>query len=211
MLSVATLTFGQDIKKELPTDKIIRNMEVKNPDAALSVLSFLHENTGYVKLYSGLSAYDTSNLWNDLLVFEKVYKVKSVEIYLNSGGGGAFDGLALANEIERFARKTPITIYATGIVASAAVPVFAAASKRVVSADTIFMVHHAGSFKFFEVSTEKSVEAERSMFKLLRMKYIAFLEKHSKLNSSEWNLKLDSTTWFDAEQAFKWGLVDEIR
>lgn len=191
-------------------EELIKSMEVKNPEGSLSNYSFIYKDTGYLKLYGTLTSYDSVSVWNDLILFEKVYKIKDLNIYISSGGGGAFSGLGLADDIERISTKLNVIAHASGIVASAAVPVFASAKKRVASKGAIFMVHQAKSFKYIEEAGEKDAVAEVAMFKLLKKRYLEKLASHSKLSANEWLTKLEEITWFDAVQAKEWGLVDEI-
>lgn len=204
------------VKADAPTnvnvgDTVQKMMPMKNPGPELSNLSFIDQNVGYIKLWGGLSSYDSASLWNDLLIFEKVYKVKSISVYISSGGGSAFTGLSLADEIERISATIPVTTYASGIIASAAVPIYASGSKRISSKGTLFMVHPASSFKMFVEETEKDLSVQQTMFKLLKAKYIEKLVRHSKSSDAEWIKRESETTWFDAVQAKAWGLVDEIQ
>ena len=45
---------------------------------------------------------------------------------------------------------------------------------------------------------------------LIRDRYIGKLSYYSNLSKEEWEGLEHKTTWFSAEQAKKWGLVDEI-
>lgn len=204
------------IKSDQPTkvdvgDVTQKMMMIKNPGPELSNMSFISEEVGYIKLWGGLTPYDSTSVWNDLLLFERVYKVKAISIFLSSGGGSAFSGLSLADEVERISTVIPVTMHASGIVASAAVPIYASANKRIAAKGTMFMVHPATSFKMFAEETEKDLAAQQAMFKLLKSKYIDTLTKHSKSSREEWLSREENTTWFDANQAKAWGLVDEIQ
>ena len=82
-----------------------RMMEVQNPAGELSQLSFISGNKAFVKIFSGLSVADVTRLWNDLIILENDTEIRDVQIFINSPGGDAFSGLALADQIER-ARNT---------------------------------------------------------------------------------------------------------
>jgi ATP-dependent protease ClpP protease subunit len=45
---------------------------------------------------------------------------------------------------------------------------------------------------------------------LLRDRYIGKLVDNSKLNKSKWEELEKKTTWFSANKALNWGLVDSI-
>jgi ATP-dependent protease ClpP protease subunit len=105
-------------------------MEIANPNGELSMMTFVTGGKGYVQIYSGLSVSDATRFRKDIIVLHDMGIVE-VEIYINSPGGDAFTGLAVADEIERAKLKgMKITAVASGIVASAAVPVFAACERQ---------------------------------------------------------------------------------
>jgi ATP-dependent protease ClpP protease subunit len=152
----ATNPTNVKIKQENNEDRVNRSMEVPNQEGHLSQLSFISKNRAFVKIFSGLSVSDVTRLWNDLVVLwndlvvlENNTKIRDVSLFINSPGGDAFSGLALADQIERARRKGfRITAYASGIIASAAVPVFAVANERYAAPGTIFMVHEAALWKW---------------------------------------------------------------
>ncbi len=45
---------------------------------------------------------------------------------------------------------------------------------------------------------------------LIRDRYIGKLAKYSKLSKEEWKELGHKTTWFSAEKAKAWGIVDKI-
>ena len=77
-------------------DKIHRSMEVKNIEGELSNVTFVSDDKAFVKIYSGLSVADVTRLWSDLIYLENNTKIKDIALFINSGGGDAFSGLALA-------------------------------------------------------------------------------------------------------------------
>ena len=104
-------------------DQINKSMEIPNPEGALSQLSFISNDKAFVKIFSGLSVSDVTRLWNDLVFLENSTNIREVNLFINSPGGDAFSGLALADQIERAKRDGfHVTAHASGIVASAAVP-----------------------------------------------------------------------------------------
>ena len=192
--------------------KVSRGMEVQNTAGQISSLTFICKNKAFVKLYSGLSVSDVTNFWNDRNVLREDFpQVNEIHIFLNSPGGDAFAGLGLADEIER--AKVDgflVTAHASGIVASAAIPVFAVCNKRFASPGTIFMVHEAAIWKWPGRETASDILSQNELMKMLRDRYIQKLVNNTKLDADEWQALEKKTTWFDAEQAKEWGLIDEI-
>ncbi len=197
--------------KEEPTDRVNKSMEVPNPEGRLSQLSFVSKDKAFVKIFSGLSVADVTRLWNDIVVLENNTDIRDVNLFINSPGGDAFSGLALADQIERARRKGfKVTAHASGIIASAAVPVFAVCDVRLAAPGTIFMVHEAALWKWPGRETASDIRSQNELMHLLRDRYIGKLATNSKLDKSKWEKLENKTTWFSAEKAKDWGLVDSI-
>ena len=190
---------------------ITRSMEVPNQEGRLSDMSFISKDRAYVKIFSELSVSDVTRLWNDIVVLELDSSVRDVNLFINSAGGDAFSGLALADQIERAQRRGfRITAHASGIVASAAVPVFAVCNPRLAAPGTIFMVHEAELWKWPGRETASDISSQNELMGLLRDRYLGKLATHSNLAKEKWEQLESKTTWFSAEKALEWGLVDKI-
>lgn len=197
--------------EEPPQDRVNRSMEVPNPEGRLSQLSFISKDKAFVKIFSGLSVADVTRLWNDLVVLENNTAIRDVNLFINSPGGDAFSGLALADQIERARRKGfKVTAHASGIIASAAVPVFAVCDVRLAAPGTIFMVHEAALWKWPGRETASDIRSQNDLMHLLRDRYIGKLVDNSKLDKTKWEELEKKTTWFSANKALNWGLVDRI-
>jgi ATP-dependent Clp protease protease subunit len=197
--------------QEENNDRVNKSMEVPNPEGRLSQLSFISKDKAFVKIFSGLSVADVTRLWNDIVVLENNTGIRDVNLFINSPGGDAFSGLALADQIERARRKGfKITAHASGIIASAAVPVFAVCDVRLAAPGTIFMVHEAALWKWPGRETASDIRSQNELMHLLRDRYIGKLAMNSKLDKEKWEKLENKTTWFSAEKAKDWGLVDSI-
>jgi len=199
------------VEKDKEQERINKSMEVPNPEGSLSQLSFISKDKAFVKIFSGLSVADVTRLWNDLVVLENNTTIRDVNLFINSPGGDAFSGLALADQIERAKRKGfKVTAHASGIIASAAVPVFAVCDVRLAAPGTIFMVHEAELWKWPGRETASDISSQNELMHLLRDRYIGKLAMNSKLDKTKWEELEKKTTWFSAEKAKDWGLVDNI-
>jgi ATP-dependent protease ClpP protease subunit len=190
---------------------ITKSMVVPNEEGHLSELSFVSKDKAFVKIFSELSVSDVTRLWNDMVVLELTSNIRNVDLFFNSPGGDAFSGLALADQIERAQRKGfNVTAHASGIVASAAVPVFAVCKVRLAAPGTIFMVHEAELWKWPGRETASDISSQNELMSLLRDRYIGKLTTNSKIGKDKWEQLEHKTTWFSAEKALEWGLVDKI-
>ncbi len=209
---IVKIQADEPVKVEVDNgDKIQRSMEIPNQEGSLSRMSFVVKDEAFIKIFSALTVGDVSSLWNDISVLDKTTNIRKVNLFINSPGGDAFSGLALADQIERAKRKGfHITAHASGIVASAAVPVFAVCDRRFASPGTIFMVHETSIWKWPGRETASDIRSQNRLMELIRDRYIGKLAKYSKLSKEEWKELGHKTTWFSAEKAKAWGIVDKI-
>ena len=199
------------VKVEEEGDVIARTMIIPNQQGSLSHMSFICGDEGYIKIFSALSVGDVTNLWNDICVLEKLTDIRNVNLFINSPGGDAFSGLALADQIEGAKRQGfHFTAHASGIVASAALPVFAVCNKRFAALGTIFMVHETSVWKWPGRETASDIRSQNRLMDLLHNRYINKLVTHSTLSWDKWVELEKETTWFSVEEAQEWGLVDRI-
>ena len=172
-----------EVKESKEKSDIVRSMEVPNPRGRLSQLSFIIKDKAFIKIFSGLSIADVTRLWNDLCVLEHDTNIRDVYIFINSAGGDAFAGLALADHIERAKKRGfKITAHASGIIASAAVPVLAVCNLRIVAAGCIFMVHESAIWKWPGRETASDIRSQNELMDLLRDRYIGKLVANTKLS-----------------------------
>lgn len=192
-------------------EKIIRSMEISDPGMKLSQLSGIANDQLYLKLFSGLSVADVTRTWNDLIYTETKTDIRIVNIFIDSPGGDAFSGLALADQIEKYKKRGfKFIAHATGIVASAAVPVFAVCNETHATEATIFMVHEAALWKWPGRETASQIRSQTRLMDLLQKLYLMKLVRNSNLNFDDWVLLEAKTSWFSAKKAKDIGILDII-
>lgn len=191
-------------------DKITKAMEIPNPNLRLSQLTGLTSKGAYVKIFSGLSVADVTRLWNDLVYLRDETEHRTVDIFINSPGGDAFSGLALSDLIKTAQDKWGFTIraHASGIIASAAVPVFASCKVRNAEDGTIFMVHEAALWKWPGRETASDIASQNELMHLLRDKYLGILVANSTTSMEDWRAMEKKTSWFGVEKARELGLLE---
>jgi ATP-dependent protease ClpP protease subunit len=163
------------------------------------------------KITSSITQYEITNLRNDLrLLYAEGHRV--IIILISSGGGDAFTGLGIADVIDLYEKKgVTFLMRAYSIVASAAIPIFASGSERVCTPSTLFMVHEASLFKYgLFRETHSDIKSQNAMMDMLRDSYLKNLAANSSRTYEFWANLEGNTTWFTAEQALEWGLVDLI-
>lgn len=218
LIIVAALVFcfsttarGDPDVVEEKDDGIKRVMDIPYLEPEFDATARQIGDTVYFPIWSYISGNDTLALWKAIQI-AKYKKLSKLVIYINSGGGSAFDGLGVCDVILA-AQKDGfyITTEANGLVASAAVPIFVVAQKRISSPGTIFMMHEASLFKFIADEKKSDLVAQTKMIELLEGRYNQLISNRSKLSLDQLKEKCRDTTWFTAAQALEWGLVDEIK
>ena len=192
---------------------IHKSMDIPNPNGSLSRMTTLMGDEAIVKLYSSLTVGDVSNLHNDVKYLFKMTDIRKINVFINSPGGDAFSGLALADQIVKAKRLGfEVTMEASGIVASAAVPIFAVGTKgrRFAAPGTIFLVHEASIWKWPGRETASDIRSQGRLMDIIRDRYIEKMSANTILSKEDWEVLEIKTTWFSAKEAKKWGLVDEI-
>lgn len=130
-----------------------------------------------------------------------------ITIELNSGGGEEY---AMFAYIDRISGCTlPITIRATGLVASAAIPILASGTHRIATPLTSFM-HHTSSYS---VGYSRLVghDTELKHAKEVEARVNKFLAKKTLKPYSFWTTTGKHTDFFfDTDFAKEIGLIDEI-
>jgi ATP-dependent protease ClpP protease subunit len=176
----------------------------------LSGLSYITPKGIYFQLYSGISVADYTRMEQDLIKLRDYTDIREVFITINSPGGDAFTGLSLADLIIRAQNDWGFTfnVQATGIVASAAIPVFAVCNNRSASPGTMFMVHETALWKWPGRETASDIHSQSALMKKLQKQYLTYLVDDSKLKMKEWTAMEKKTTWFTTEQACTFGIID---
>ena len=199
----------ENVKVSSEENKIARSMEVANPELQFSRSCKIHAETGYITINS-ISSYGSEDLWYDFQLL-RLKGVKKAVIYLNSPGGEAFQGMAIADEFRLAKGDIYVTIEGRGLIASAAIPVLLMADKRVVSRNTVFLIHPSKMWKWgFFAEGLRELKSQTRMFEILEARYIQILVDRSKITKEKAVKMMDMDTWFLADQAKAWGMVDEV-
>jgi len=211
VLFISSFAIGEEDTKEIVEDGITRTMTVPYSDpTALSPLTKIIGDTAYIKVFSTVSQRDEIYIWDDLQLLSANDEVKKLKVYLNSPGGEAYSGFAIGDQFGRVKERFEMSVWASGMVASAAVMIFSAFDTRYAAPNTMFMVH--------EVAVPQSAGMNRTdvknleeVFGQLTDQYINVLVKITNKSKEEWEQMLVDETNFFAPTAKEWGLVTEVK
>lgn len=138
---------------------------------------------------------------------ETILEGDEIHIELMSHGGDAMVALAFYDRIRSLRGK--VTIYATGMVASAAVIILAAGDKRLMSKSAWVMVHDDTTL----VTTDDRVsqaEVKLKTSRRLENQWCKILADRTKTSSVTWQYMHENETHLDATECLKLGLIDRI-
>lgn len=133
---------------------------------------------------------------------------KDLNIYINSGGGSVFAGIAIYNMIQRHAAKNKVQVYVDGLAGSiASVIAFAGSEPPKIPSNAFFMIHNPWSYG------EGNAAELRKMADDLDRIAIGMLNiygKHLKDDVSIDTIKelMDAETWLNGEEAAKYFNVE---
>lgn len=135
----------------------------------------------------------------------KNVSAKTIHVHINSGGGSAFDGVAIGNILKQ--HEAEIIVHVDGYAASAASVIAMAGDKIIMPSNTMMMIHQASSIEYGNADQfEKTAKDLRKIDTALRASY-----KKRFVGEEEDLIKLlKDETWLTADEALTLGFADEI-
>jgi len=140
-------------------------------------------------------------------VMNKIKDVKAdkIHVHINSGGGSAFDGVAICNLLKQ--HKAEIIVYVDGWAASAASIIAMAGDKIIMPSNTMMMIHQASTFEYgnasvFEKTAKDLKKIDTALSATYKNRFVGTDEELQQL--------LEDETWFTADEAVALGLADKV-
>ena len=156
-----------------------------------------------------LSVYGFIGGWENSAerVLEQIQQTSAekIHVHINSGGGSAFEGVAICNILKQ--HDAEIIVHIDGWAASAASVIAMAGDKVIMPSNTMMMVHQASTIEYGNADVfEKTASDLRKVDTALRASY-----KNRFVGSDdELVTLLKDETWLTAEEAVALGLADEV-
>uniref|UniRef100_A0A6M3LNC3 Putative protease n=1 Tax=viral metagenome TaxID=1070528 RepID=A0A6M3LNC3_9ZZZZ len=130
---------------------------------------------------------------------------QKIWLHINSFGGGIFIGLSAMDEILKC--QTPVFTVIDGCCASAATFLSVVGKKRFIHENAFILIHQLSSCfwgKYNEFQDEK-----QNLDKLMEVIKNIYT-RYTKLTKDELDGLLKHDLWYNAEEAIKFGLADEV-
>lgn len=163
------------------------------------------ENEYKLTVYGSIGGWFSEN--NAEAVRRKIQDVKAekIHVHINSGGGSAFDGVAICNLLKQ--HNAEIIVHIDGWAASAASVIAMAGDKIIMPSNTMMMIHQASTIEYGNADLfEKTARDLRKIDSALAASY----KKRFVGTDEELKQLLKDETWLTAEEAVALGLADEI-
>lgn len=119
-----------------------------------------------------------------------------ITVRLNSGGGFAFDGIAISNALKAYDGE--VTIINDAIAASAASIIFMAGEQRLMADGAMVMIHNASGFT---IGTAKDHTKSAEMLGKLDGELARIYAKATNKRAPQIRKLMDEETWMDADEA----------
>jgi ATP-dependent Clp endopeptidase proteolytic subunit ClpP len=136
----------------------------------------------------------------------KLKNVSSINLFVNSPGGGVFAGAAIYNELKRFDK--PITAYVDGLAASIASLIVLAADKVVMPSNAMYMIHNP-----WMLAVGDAPKLRDMADKLDKITDSVLLETYANktgMKKEDLQKMLDDETWLSGAEAVELGFADEL-
>ncbi len=128
-----------------------------------------------------------------------------ITIHLQTYGGGVYEGFAIYDVLR--ASVSPITVIASGKIASMGIVIFLAGTERIASPNTRFMIH---SLSHGTEGKLKDTLVDVAEAKICNDQMYGIISARSKLNLKSLN-KTTGDSWFGVNQAKKYGIIKETK
>lgn len=129
--------------------------------------------------------------------------VDDIDLYLNSVGGDAWDGIAIYNTLRRHKAKVHVTVDA--IAASAGSVIAMAGDTLTMNRGSQMMIHDAWGLV---MGNAKDLHDAAAMFDKLSDSMADIYAGRAGGSSAEWRAAMAAETWYTADEAVQAGLAD---
>ena len=158
-------------------------------------------------LGTAIDDYTANVIQAQLLFLESVDPTKDIQIYLNSPGGSVYAGLGIYDTMQYIQPK--VSTICTGLAASMASVLLCAGEKgrRCALPHARVMIHQPmggadGQATDMEITVREILKLKKELYEIIA--------KHSGQPFEQVEKDSDRDHWFTAEEALKYGMIDEV-
>ncbi|EKO3771903.1 Clp protease ClpP [Vibrio metschnikovii] len=152
-----------------------------------------------------IGSYDIAAL--DLVAALQSIGNKDIKVHIHTRGGGVYEGIAIHNALKAHKGKTIGIV--DGLVASIGTYVLSACDVRQMPSNTSMMIHNPQIGAWGEEDDlEAALQQWKNSRELISQEYVE--RSGGKKTLDDFLEAMKKETWFTAEKALEWGLVDEV-
>ena len=126
---------------------------------------------------------------------------KDLNVYINSGGGSVFAGVAIYNMLKRHAQKNRVQVYVDGLAASiASVIAFAGSEPLIMPGNAFLMIHNPWAYCTGNAEDMRKMADDLDK---IRVALTAIYKDHLKegVTIEQIEQMMDAETWLSGEEA----------
>lgn len=142
-----------------------------------------------------------------IALLQKYPSAQTITVHLNSVGGLVDEGLAILNTLRKHPAEISVEIDAFAMSIATMVMLAAAPGKLRMARNAHIMIHNVSNGAW---GTAKDLEAAADVARRLESSLILEYSAKTGKTAEELQPLLDAETWFTAEEALAFGLVDEV-
>lgn len=168
-----------------------------------------NSDEGELLLYGDIS---DSTWWGDEITpknfkseLDLLGDIKTLNVYINSGGGDVFAGQAIYSMLKR--HDATVNVYIDGLAASIASIIAMAGDNVKMPKNAMLMVHNPWSFGMGNANDFRKLADDLDK---VRESMISVYEDKTGMEKEKIVELLDAETWMTAEEAVEFGFADEI-
>lgn len=134
---------------------------------------------------------------------------RQIDLRINSGGGDAFEGMAIHNLLANFQirNNATINVYNDGLVASAATIIACAAKKVTAMQHSFYMVHRAWAMA---IGNSNDMMKVVGLLNKIDDEAIAIYMAQTGQDKKKITKLVDEETWLTAQEAHELGFVNDV-
>ncbi|MEY8762484.1 MULTISPECIES: head maturation protease, ClpP-related [Clostridium] len=168
-----------------------------------------NSDEGELLLYGDIS---DSTWWGDEITpknfkeeLDSLGDIKTLNVYINSGGGDVFAGQAIYSMLKR--HSATVNVYVDGLAASIASIIAMAGDRVKMPKNAMLMVHNPWSFGMGNANDFRKLADDLDK---VRESMISVYEDKTGMEKESIVELMDAETWMTAEEAVEFGFADEI-
>lgn len=167
------------------------------------------EEKGEIYIYGNI----TGEKWDDKDVTpvwfknetDKLRGKKNIDLFVNSGGGGVFAGMAIYNVIKRLSAN--VVAHIDGIAASTASWIIQAANKIIMPENALMMIHNPVAIA---AGTADHMREMASFLDKTKGVIIDYYKRGKNVDEKKISDLMDAETWMNGKEALELGFVDVL-